>query len=136
MLQVREQEQPYVLRHRERIAACVGRDQRGASLVELQLSVSLDDLRTSAGCEAAHQHAVGLARECVGRHRIGERELGTGIKRVSMLIGGAPRLAEAKIRERLFATRQMRHQSFKYRTPGLVRIEAEIEEVVEVAAAL
>src|SRR5262249_48151810 len=90
--------------------------------------------RAGAGGEATRQHPVGLAGERVGGHRIGERKLGAGVERVGVLISGTSRLAEPEISESLLAASKMRHQALEHGTSGLVGIEAEVEEVVQVAA--
>ena len=110
MLQVREQEQADIVRYLQRIALRVGRDQRRAPLVELELGIGLDDLRTVAGGEAARHQAVGASAHCVGGHRIAERKVGAGKQRVGMLVGGAARLREAEIGEGPLAAREVRHR--------------------------
>ena len=72
----------------------------------------------------------------VGDHRIAERKIRAGKQRVGMLIGGAAGLREAEIGEGPLAAREVRHQAFEHHAPGFVRVEAVIEEVVQVAAGL
>src|SRR3984893_1376986 len=136
MLQVREQEKPEVIRHLQRFALCVRYHQRSALLIEFYLAIGLDDLWAIAGSKAARQKAVGLSRQRVRDHGIGERKIRAGIKHVGVLIGGTAGLAEAIVGEGLLAAGDMRHQSFEHRAAGLVGIEAEIEIVLQITAAL
>src|ERR1700737_5432529 len=136
MLQVRKQEQPDVVGHIKRIALRVRLHERGALLIELDLAVGLDDLWAIAGGKAARQKAVALACQHVRDHGIGEGKIRAGIKQVRMLVGRPAGLAETIIGEGLLAAGDMGHQSIEYGAAGLVGIEAEIEVVVQIAAAL
>ena len=136
MLQTGEQEQAHIVGHRERIALGVGRHQRSPRLIELQFRIGLDDFWTIARGEAAGEHAVGTPGQRIGDYWIGERKLAAGIERVGVLLHVAARLGEAVVGEHLLAAGDMRHQPLEHRPPRLIGIEAEVEEVLQVATAL
>ena len=136
MLQVRQQEQPDIVRHGDRVAFGVRHDERSALLVKFKLAVGLDDLRAVARGKTARKKAVAFSGHAVGNDGIGERKIRAGIEHVGVLVRRAAGLAEAIIGEGFLAAGNMRHQPFKDGAAGLIGIEAEIEIVVQVAAAL